>query len=225
MALVRRKWNSFGRYIYYLTLLLYSIFLFCLTSFLITTPPSYSAKRIISEGANTAHLPINRCSNCLCFWLWWRHVTRLEFLFFLTNGPIPAFFVYFHSFLVTILITQIEKIVDGVLGIWTRGCRMVVADETMELWRPLLLQDIRLLYSEQWSWTTLKKRFTWFTNWFSFHRFLCRKGTSLKYQLSPNLKNLAYFLALWLIRRGPIDGNFLRKLNFFCNFKWPKTKD
>ena len=28
-------------------------------------------------------------------------------------------------------------------------------------------------------------RFTWFTNWFSFHRLLCRQETSLKYQLSP----------------------------------------
>ena len=44
-------------------------------------------------------------------------------------------FVYFHSFLVTISI-QIEKSIDGVLGIRTRGCRMVGADETTELWRP-----------------------------------------------------------------------------------------
>ena len=44
-------------------------------------------------------------------------------------------FVYFCSFLVTIS-KQIEKSVDGVLGIRTRGRRMVGADETMELWRP-----------------------------------------------------------------------------------------
>ena len=50
------------------------------------------------------------------------------------NGPIPAsFFVYFRSFLVTISI-KIEKSIDGVLGIRTRCCRMVGADETTELW-------------------------------------------------------------------------------------------
>ena len=62
--------------------------------------------------------------------------------FFLTcffkNRPIPAsFFVYFRSLLVTISI-QIEKSVDGVLGIQNRGRRMVCADKTTELWRPLL---------------------------------------------------------------------------------------
>ena len=55
---------------------------------------------------------------------------------FFKNGPIPASFVYFRSFLVTISL-QIEKSIDGVLGIRTRGRRMVGADETTELWRPL----------------------------------------------------------------------------------------
>ena len=48
------------------------------------------------------------------------------------------FYAYFHSFLVTISI-QIEKSVDGVLGIRTRGRRMVCADETTDLWWPPLL--------------------------------------------------------------------------------------
>ena len=49
--------------------------------------------------------------------------------------------VYFRSFLIpiTISIIQIEKSIDGVLGIRTRGCRMVGEDETTELWRPPLL--------------------------------------------------------------------------------------
>ena len=47
-----------------------------------------------------------------------------------------SLFVYFHSFLITISIIQIEKSIDGVLGIETWGCRMVGADETTELWRP-----------------------------------------------------------------------------------------
>ena len=44
------------------------------------------------------------------------------------------FFVYYCSFLVTISI-QIEKSIDGVLGIRTRGLRMVGADKTTELWQ------------------------------------------------------------------------------------------
>ena len=44
--------------------------------------------------------------------------------------------VYFRYFLGTISIIQIEKSEDGVLGIRTRGRRMVGADETTELWRP-----------------------------------------------------------------------------------------
>ena len=44
-------------------------------------------------------------------------------------------FIYFRFFLVTISI-QIEKSIDGVLGIRTRGHRMVGADETTELWQP-----------------------------------------------------------------------------------------
>ena len=54
-------------------------------------------------------------------------------LFFLKMGQSRPFFVYFRYFLITISI--IEKSIDGVLGIWTRGRRMVGADETTELWR------------------------------------------------------------------------------------------
>ena len=55
---------------------------------------------------------------------------------FLKMGLSRPLFVYFRHFLITILI--IEKSIDGVLGIQTRGRRMVGADETTELWRPLL---------------------------------------------------------------------------------------
>ena len=50
-------------------------------------------------------------------------------------GQSRPLFVYFLSFLVTISI-QIEKSIDGALGIQTWGQRMVGADETTELWRP-----------------------------------------------------------------------------------------
>ena len=54
----------------------------------------------------------------------------------LKMGQSRPLFVYFHYFPTTISIIQIEKSIDGVLGIRTRGCRMVGADETTELWRP-----------------------------------------------------------------------------------------
>ena len=50
-------------------------------------------------------------------------------------GQAWPLFVYFRSFLVMISI-QIEKSIDGVLGIRTRDRRMVGADKTTELWRP-----------------------------------------------------------------------------------------
>ena len=53
-------------------------------------------------------------------------------------GQSRPLFVYFCYFLNTISIIQIEKGVDGVLGIRTRGRRMVGADVTTELWRQRL---------------------------------------------------------------------------------------
>ena len=57
------------------------------------------------------------------------------------------FFVYFRHFLITISIIQIEKRVDGVLGIWTRGRMMVGTDDTTELWRPSIFVQILITKS------------------------------------------------------------------------------
>ncbi len=38
LALVRHKWKSFGRYVYYVQLFLYVLFLFFLTSYLLLAP-------------------------------------------------------------------------------------------------------------------------------------------------------------------------------------------
>ena len=46
-------------------------------------------------------------------------------------------FVYFRPFLITISIIQIKSI-DVVVGIRTRGCMMVDADNTTKLWQPPL---------------------------------------------------------------------------------------
>ena len=51
-------------------------------------------------------------------------------------GQSRPLFVYFRYFLISISIIQIEKSIYGVLGIRTRGCRMVGIDKTTELWRP-----------------------------------------------------------------------------------------
>ena len=69
---------------------------------------------------------------CLVVW----HCTKQNFpiiIIIFKKWANPGLFLfYFRSFLVTISI-QIEKSVDGVLGIRTRGRRMVGADKTMEL--------------------------------------------------------------------------------------------
>ena len=61
-------------------------------------------------------------------------------------------FVYFCPFFNTTSIIQIEKSVDGVLGIRTRGCRIVGARETMELWRPPIIGFNKRIcgYTHQW---------------------------------------------------------------------------
>ena len=53
-------------------------------------------------------------------------------------GQSRPLFVHFRYFLNTISIIQIEKSVDGVLGIRTWGRRTVGANETTELWRLVL---------------------------------------------------------------------------------------
>ena len=61
------------------------------------------------------------------------------FQFFLKNANPGLFLVYFRPFLITISVIQInllEKSIDGVLGIQTRGRRMIGANENTELWRP-----------------------------------------------------------------------------------------
>ena len=56
-------------------------------------------------------------------------------------GQSRPLFVYFRYFLITISIIQIEKSIDGVLGIQTWGRRIVGADKTTELRRPPPSED------------------------------------------------------------------------------------
>ena len=55
---------------------------------------------------------------------------------FFKNGPISASFCLLSSFSHHNFNNKNWKSTDGVLGIWTHGCRMVGADDTTELWRP-----------------------------------------------------------------------------------------
>lgn len=47
MALVRHKWNTFGRYVYYSTLAMFLLFVGFLTEFLVNSPVPYSAKNLM----------------------------------------------------------------------------------------------------------------------------------------------------------------------------------
>ena len=51
-------------------------------------------------------------------------------------------FAYFRPFLITVSILQIEKSIDGVLGIQTHGRMKVSADDTTELWRPPIVKIV-----------------------------------------------------------------------------------
>ena len=52
------------------------------------------------------------------------------------NGQRRLLIVYFRPFINTNTVQNLTiKCVDGVLGTRTRGCRMVGADESIELWR------------------------------------------------------------------------------------------
>ena len=62
-------------------------------------------------------------------------------MFFLIWANPGLFFIYFRPFHITNQL-QIEKSVDGMLGIRTRGRRMVGADKTTELWRPPVLAKL-----------------------------------------------------------------------------------
>ena len=64
-------------------------------------------------------------------------ILYLSVIYFLKMGQSRPLFVYFGSVLVTISIIQIQKSIDGVLGIWNRGSRMVGTEKTIELWWPL----------------------------------------------------------------------------------------
>ncbi len=46
MALVRYKWNSFGKYIYFITLFLFVLFVIFLTEFLVSSPAPYTAEQL-----------------------------------------------------------------------------------------------------------------------------------------------------------------------------------
>ena len=58
---------------------------------------------------------------------------KKPFNLFIKMGQSRPLFVYFRPFHITISIIQIEKSLDGVLGIQTCGRRMVGADETIAI--------------------------------------------------------------------------------------------
>ena len=93
---------------------------------------------------------LNKSSNFFTFCCKFRSLlpywnkTNTHQISILKNGPI----VYFCYFLNKISIIQIEKRVDGVLGIRARGRRMVCADETTELWLPRNMKRMSIIQFE-----------------------------------------------------------------------------
>ena len=49
LALVRRKWKKYGRYLYYIGLLSYLVFLFFLTSYALLTPNAQNVRTLSEE--------------------------------------------------------------------------------------------------------------------------------------------------------------------------------
>lgn len=49
MALVRHKWISFGRHVYYLSLSMFSIFVVFLSEYLVNSTVPYSAKHVVEN--------------------------------------------------------------------------------------------------------------------------------------------------------------------------------
>ena len=80
---------------------------------------------------------------------------QMAFTLFLKMGQSRPLFVYFCYFHDTISIIQIEKSVDGLLGIRTQGRSMVSADKTTDLWQPLwhllLNTDLPITRNQIWA--------------------------------------------------------------------------
>ena len=51
MALVRYKWNRLGRYIYFVILFFYLLFVAAVTVFTLSTPAPYSPSQILAHSA------------------------------------------------------------------------------------------------------------------------------------------------------------------------------
>ena len=62
MALVRNKWNSLGRYVYYGQLILYLLFVGLLTNFVLDTPAPYRQGGSTEFGQQCSDLQVATCS-------------------------------------------------------------------------------------------------------------------------------------------------------------------
>ena len=70
----------------------------------------------------------------------WPGKSRFQRILSSQKGPIPASFLFiFVLFHYNFNVTN-RKSIDGLLGILTRGCRMVGSDKSAELWRHPLVE-------------------------------------------------------------------------------------
>ena len=91
---------------------------------------------------------------------WQPHLFLFLEYFFQIWANLGLFLFIFVIFSLHLQFQQIEKSIDGELGIWTRGCRMVGADDTTELWQPPGIKKI-------WEW----RRWQWWISIFSLTIF------------------------------------------------------
>ena len=140
----------------------------------------------------------------------------------------PLFCFYFRYFLDTISIIKIEKSIDGVLGIRTRGRRMVGADETylFGLYKhksfPLgPIQSSSPSTKELYASILLLKDALWYKNWHSDLLLLFRFSTNVLNDL------VVLFVAISSLKMSrersaarlcPVSGqNYFR---LFLTFSW-----
>ena len=142
-------------------------------------------------------------------------------------GQSRPLFVYFHPFLITISIIQIEKSVDDVLGIQTQGRRMVGTDKTTEQWRPpfgVCFKISRVLHSSVWVIQTHEQcdqmSNLFFHIWISQQKTIAQKHTKFAKVLSKlsqilNKPSKCCQISLNLCQNGKISPNLVTLLKTY----------
>ena len=127
-------------------------------------------------------------------------------------------FVYFIPFLYTISKIQIEKCIDGVLWIRTRGHMMVGADDTTELWwLPKMKHNYNEL-NESNKYRIVKIKILNGISFFGYnscHNYLLNLHPTILTHLFHTLKHFCKGVKIYHFSSEIIFGNFYRHLAIF----------